>query len=518
MPVPGSRRLDHRWTICGLAVILSAGIVLTGTTLAAVDPAPLELKSLRFSPAAIDTGSNAAVVTINFTVGGGVSGASYFEASFVDPSGVSRQSATARIAPTQSATLSIKFPQFAGSGTWTLASVFISDSAGNTLSLDTAELSRHGFATRLEVTSVRDTVSPTLAALTFAPARIDTSTGPVDVKVTYTATDDLAGVTDIELTFMSPSGAGQLGGSAKVTATRSISSVIAVSFPRLSEPGPWTLSSVFLADAAGNTLVLGQEDLSGLGFRTTLDVRSATDTTSPKLTAIHFTPDAINTSAGPATVQVAYAATDDLSGVKSVEVVFVSPSGTIRQSGSGTFSPATSVANSLNVTFPQNSEPGRWMLASVFLADAAGNTLSLDRDLTATLGSLSTLDVRSAVDQTTPTLTAFHFAPDAIDTHAAPATVQVRYTATDDLSGATSIEVTFVSPSGSMQQGGSAKFSPAASVTGSLDVRFPPGSEPGMWTVTSVFVADAAGNTLILDASGVARLGFGSVLRVVRPN
>src|SRR5207244_483821 len=113
-------------------------------------------------------------------------------------------------------------------------------------------------------------------------------------------------------------------------------------FPPHSEPGQWTMTTVFLSDAVGNTLVLDGEGLAGLGFRTTLNVTSASDTTAPSLTSLRFTPQAIDTSEGPATVKVDFTAVDDLSGVNYVELSFLSPSEGARQGGLVKFDAAKS--------------------------------------------------------------------------------------------------------------------------------------------------------------------------------
>jgi hypothetical protein len=485
-------------------LVLTAGVLAPGPVLAD-DSTPVVLQSLQFSPTAIDTSTGAAQVTLNFTATDAVSGINYFEAGFVDASGVARQSATARFAPARSASNSLKitFPQFSNAGAWTLASVFLSDAAGNTLVLDTNGLEGRGFPTRLEVRSAKDTVSPRLTALGFSPSEIDTSGGPADVKVNYTATDDLSGVSYVELSFVSPSGVARRGGTVKLEPTRSASNTMNVTFPRFSEAGRWTLSSVFLSDAAGNTLVLNSENLASSGFPTSLDVRSAADTTSPQLTSLHFTPESIDTSQGTSTVKVDFTATDDLSGVKSIEVVFVSPSGVAKERGSALFPPVTQLTNSVNVSFPALSEAGQWALSHVMLADAAGNTLVLDADGVGRLG-LRPLQVSSASDTVPPNLTAFKITPETIDTTQGPVTVKVEFTATDNFSGVKSAEVVFVSPSGSFRQSGTALFKPAKEVTGSVSVTFPQSSEPGVWKVGSVIVTDAAGNTLALNEDAMA--------------
>jgi len=369
----------------GFLAALAAGTVFTGLAFGGDDTTPPELKSLQFTPPTIDTSRGAAEVTLSFTATDDASGVNYFEAAFVDPSGVSYQSASTKFAPTVASTKSVKitFPRFSNSGTWTLSHVFLSDAAGNTLRLETDGLNGRGIPTRLDVKSSKDTVSPKLAALSFAPAEIDTSTEPETVKVNYTATDDLSGVSYVEFTFASPSGFFK-NVSAKLEPAESVSNSLALTFPVRSEPGQWTLFTVFLADAAGNTLVLNSEGLAALGFRTTLQVKSVADTRSPELASVRFSPEVIDTRYSDAIVTVEFKATDDLSGLKSFEAAFTSPSGWLGPTGSALFSPARrEVTDSVKITFPKSSEAGAWTLSSLMLSDEAGNTLVLSADVLA---------------------------------------------------------------------------------------------------------------------------------------
>ena len=50
--------------------------------------------------------------------------------------------------------------------------------------------------------------------------------------------------------------------SAKLEPAESVSNSLALTFPAHSEPGQWTLSTAFLADAAGNTMAAALRRLS----------------------------------------------------------------------------------------------------------------------------------------------------------------------------------------------------------------------------------------------------------------
>ena len=92
----------------------------------------------------------------------------------------------------------------------------------------------------------------------------------------------------------------------------------------------------------------------------------------PVLTNFSFTPTTINTSSAPANVTVNFTATDSASNLYYFEMLFVeSTTGAFQQRGFKSFPEATSVTDSVVVTFPAFSKGGIWKVAAVFLADKA---------------------------------------------------------------------------------------------------------------------------------------------------
>lgn len=491
-------------------VIVTLGMMGSPAAIGGEDTAPPVLKQLTITPRVIDTSAGPAEVILGFTVTDDASGVNYAEAVFADPSGALPQSTSVKFAPTLSGSPAAKviFPRFSAAGVWTLAKVFLSDVAGNTLLLDTEALAGMGFPTRVEVKSAQDTTSPKLRRLEFSPSRIDTSLAAAEVKVSFEATDDLAGVTHVELAFASPTGRYQSSGPVKFDALRSVTGAVIVKFPRHSEAGQWSLRPVYVADAANNTLLLQADDLQSLGIPTTLEVISTQDTDPPRLTSLRFTPESIDTSAGPATVNVAFRATSKVSGVTSMEVVFDSPSGVSKQRVSATFPALNGVGDSLKITFPHLSEPGQWSLSGVLMADASGNTLALDVEGLESLGIARRLNVTSATDSTPPVLTSLSLSAQAIEVSRGPATVDLTLKATDDLSGIKEIEAYFVSPSGLRQRVSDSLSQdgvPKREVSRTLRVHFPQSSERGDWRLDSLILTDVAGNTLTLEADALSR-------------
>ena len=355
---------------------------------------------------------------------------------------------------------------------------------------------------------------PLLNSFSFAPASINTAAGPASVTVSFSATDT-SNINYFEMAFIDPSGIFIQRGFKNLTPSTNVTDSVTVSFPRFSTSGTWKVLAVFLADNSGNTTFLDTAGVAGLGFPTDLVVSSAVDNTPPNITAFSFTPATIDTTAASAAVTVNFTLTDDLAGANTFQAVFTSPSGNVTQTASKTFTAALTVTDSGTLTFPQFSEAGTWTVSSVFVADAAGNTLILAPPDLAARSFPTTLTVTSTTDSTPPTLTAFSFTPTSINVTGAPASVTFSFQATDDISGVTNFQADFISPSGLTTQNASASFTVNTSASGSATATFPKGSENGTWTVANVFLSDAAGNTRNLATADLAGLTFPTQLTVI---
>jgi hypothetical protein len=131
-----------------------------------------------------------------------------------------------------------------------------------------------------------------------------------------------------------------------------------------------------VVDNVGNTQVYYTSNLQSLGFPTALQITSNQDTTPPVLTSFTFSPMAINTTTGPATVTVTAQITDNLSGVQYGYAQFTSPSGAQGQSAGFNLTSGTNLNGTWTgtATFPQYGEGGTWTVAYVVVVDNVGNT------------------------------------------------------------------------------------------------------------------------------------------------
>src|SRR5262245_19288099 len=168
------------------------------------------------------------------------------------------------------------------------------------------------------------------------------------------------------------------------------------------------------------------------------------DVTPPTLTAFTFTPTTINTATGPADVAVSFSATDDLSGSTFVQVLFGSPSGGENHFFGSDFSPATSVSNTFNVTFPQFSEVGTWTVGRILLIDEAGNQRVYTTTELAQLGFSTELKIVGQEEDVTPPVISVSATPPTLwPPNGKLVTVTVSGTITDAGSGVAPSTTTF---------------------------------------------------------------------------
>ena len=232
----------------------------------------------------------------------------------------------------------------------------------------------------------QDVTPPVLTDFTFSPMAVNTSTGTATVTVTMQITDDISGVSFGNALFSSPSGnqhaSTSCGGSQQLTSGTDLNGSwqCQMTLANFSEAGVWILSDVQVVDNVKNTRYYYTSDLQALGFPTQLQVTSTQDVTPPVLTGFAFTPMAVNTSTGTATVTVRMQITDDISGVSFGNALFSSPSGNQHASTSCGGSQQLTSGTDLNgswqcqMTLANFSEAGVWILSDVQVVDNVKNT------------------------------------------------------------------------------------------------------------------------------------------------
>ena len=123
---------------------------------------------------------------------------------------------------------------------------------------------------------------------------------------------------------------------------------------------------------------------------------SQEDVTAPEVVELTLGSAEVDMSGGAGTVVVKLKATDDISGIRSVEVYFESPTGAQSEQGSAR-DPLMGTSNegvyAFRLTLPQYSETGTWRLKYVWIRDNVGNRREYRSAELTTLGLATSFEV-----------------------------------------------------------------------------------------------------------------------------
>lgn len=279
------------------------------------------------------------------------------------------------------------------------------------------------------------------------------------------------------------------------------------------------------------------------------DPRSLQDAAVPTVRAVEvqdastgaFGPTTtLDVSANDASLVMRLSITDDVSGVRFIDVRFISPTGRQLRFPCYTGAPPTSGSDTngqweCTSAFPRYAEPGVWQAQLVGATDRANNTTyygQRPQGLCDNTGQCVTNPATVTVvsgnpDLTPPNLVSLEvshlstprtFGPSvSVDASSGPVQVVVGLRANDDLSGLDNqlpfdaIDFDFRGPGGQYQRYyGNCQRVSGTALDGFFECRVtvPGQAEPGDWTITSIRVPDRAGNGgfsfysyFLLDAS-----------------
>jgi hypothetical protein len=166
-----------------------------------------------------------------------------------------------------------------------------------------------------------------------------------------------------------------------------------------------------LRDRVDNTRYYTTNELAALGFPTTLQVTSVTDSTPPVLSGLTLSPLSVNTVLGSASISGVVQASDTGTGVKQAVVALFSPSGAQRvDCVTAVLPPGTANASATcSGLFPQYSESGSWEVRFVTLTDHAGNTATIQKAALQQMGLPVSITVTGTATAQPPPGLSFRF-------------------------------------------------------------------------------------------------------------
>jgi len=325
------------------------------------DVTPPRVLSVEFIPAQVQDGEQtvfAAMVTDDKSGVRGLSGV------ITSPSGAQQGFAGQKEGDTGRFSTRITVPKDAAEGLWTVKYLTVSDNAGNTINLSTAQgLPSASF----RVTSAgSDTKGPTLKDVWL---ETQSMTAGEKNQVFVVAEDDKSGVNLVSGVFVSPSMKARIGFGCRFANNMW---QCPVNPPSCVDCGAWQLEQIQLQDKANNITtvradnqVVGKVRLELFGKDCDKDV--------PVLTALTLDPLVVSNTTG-GVIRATAIATDDKCGVASLSgAAFPPPASKSTARINFSFRPATGDTYVGEIQVPPSVASGTWTIGWVQLIDKGHN-------------------------------------------------------------------------------------------------------------------------------------------------
>lgn len=290
------------------------------------------------------------------------------------------------------------FSAFAEQGIWQISGITLYDEAGNKRSLDTATLAEAGFPTELELRNLNsDSAAPSLDGFTVLTPSVNAVAGDAVLSFQVDAADDIAGLNAVTISLTSPGGVVvEAVGTFSDTNPTSVSAQIdSVTLSRFAEAGSWTITSMLLSDAAGNSAQYAGQ-LAALGYDTGVTVtNTGGDSTGPTLQGFGILTPEVFPAGGNARMSFMVSALDDVAGIEKIRVDLEGPNGQYLAAWGYFFdtTPLSVSAQLDTAVLSDLTQAGNWTITEIELYDAAGNSRRIDIDTLRNGGYATTVTV-----------------------------------------------------------------------------------------------------------------------------
>ena len=506
----------------------------TTVTVGATDTTAPQLTGLAF-PATVDVSAAAKNVTFGASATDNATGIAsvvlHFDKDFFGGTGrgtIAIPGSSTDSWADGSSALTTLFPTSTRSGVYSITDVVVTDGAGNVRTYTAAELPGLGI-TQTQLTVNGDKTAPQLTALTF-PATVDVSTGARIQPFAARATDNATGIASVAITFdknlYGGTGASTVTLNGATDSWADGASSLNVTIPKEAKSGLYTVARVSVTDGAGNVRSYATADLKALGIGTSLTITggvATADTTPPDLKNLAF-PATVDVSAGPKAALFGVAATDDASGIRSVTITFdknlvTGGAGPYRVVLDGTGDSWADGASRVNLTIPQNTRNGTYLITGFEVTDGAGNRHAYTPAELKALGFGTDLTITGASsDRTAPELDLIGF-PKTVDLSGGAKSVSFLAAASDVGTGIGSVRIRFDKDlsggtgTGLIEITGLGTDSWADGSSRLVQV-IPTTARNGTYTVTGVDVIDKVGNVRSYTTAQLTALGLATSLTV----
>jgi len=229
------------------------------------------------------------------------------------------------------------------------------------------------------VMSQDDITPPAMTYISVDPTEIDVQNENDTLFINFGASDDLSGVSNAQLGFSSPSGNQSEYASFDFNGAMADTLTSFIIMEEYAESGDWYLHSVSINDEVNNNQYYSHSELDSLEIFISFTVYSRTDSIPPEMVYISLDQTEVDVTESEAAINVAFGASDNMSGVSNAQLGFSSPSGSHSEYISFDFNGASMDTLVNEMTIDQYSESGDWYLHSVSINDEVNNNQYYDQ-------------------------------------------------------------------------------------------------------------------------------------------
>lgn len=357
---------------------------------------------------------------------------------------------------------------------------------------------------------------PVLESLEFLDETVEVAEGDWWAEIAANVWGE-DGISSVAVTIEGPDGKPwaqvQLGGGAQVATLKK-----KIPVPASTPTGIYRVSSVTVADAAGQTETFTPEEPGDALFGAQFVVDDGPDEQGPLLEGLAFDPTPVDTSAGPVDVQVPIEVSDAGSGVKAVRLVVANP--TTKRSPERVYRAAATLTAGTaregtwmaTIPLPSGATAGFYPVQELRLEDFSGHSTWFARESLGWRGLPGGFTQVGAADTTKPEVTSFEFLTPVIHSDRGEDKVEVDLGVADAWSGVGSIWPDPVArvdyqlrPPGWPVSWGASGDTPQL-ISGTehdgvwhFDQWLGKDAIQGTWGVLWISVTDRAGNTTLLE-------------------
>lgn len=366
----------------------------TLTVFTTVDSSAPQLTSFSFSPSSIDLSRNQNEISFSISTSDDLSGIDEISIQFSPEENGGSKSETYKKINGEYSSINdvLDFGNNPKEGIWK-ASIVLKDVAGNIVTYSPDDLETLGFPNTLELFSIEDTTPPLLQMFSSTRDTIDISGSDLSATLSITATDDMSGISKIEISFEPTSN----GGKESIKFDKIDNTFFQISesftFKKNSKEGIWK-ASIDLEDNERNKIAYSSEDLEEMGFSSNIFVISNTDTIPPVLVDFHFSPDSISMNEDDVVISYSVTASDEMSGLDDIRIEFTPEENGSKETIRINKIDSTFFHQSGEIQFNKNLKPGKWSV-SLELSDNEKNTIFISSGELSSLGFNSQLIIGS---------------------------------------------------------------------------------------------------------------------------